>query len=212
MMNDSMKVGNYKIYLNGQELPENRMVNIEEVVFEDEISLAAMFTIKFNIIDFFKGAWQGIDLETFKLGDVVKIVMGFDMLKEMMIGEITALEPTFDHPAFMIIRGYDRLYKLRFGTKRRSFNKIKDSDLAAKMASEVGLTSSVETTQTVFPYLCQNNQTNYDFLLDRAKRLNYEIMVDDKKLIFRKSQENSPPILTLEYEIDLNFFRENLKL
>ncbi len=211
MTNDLVQVGNFKLYLNGQELPENTMLNIEELVFEDEINLPAMFTLKFNIVDFFKGAWQGIDLETFKLGDVVKIVMGFDTLKEMMNGEIAALEPTFDHPAFMIIRGYDRLYKLRFGTKRRSFNKIKDSDLAAKMASEAGLTSSVETTKTVFPYLFQNNQTNYDFLLARAKRLNYEIMVDDKKLIFRESKEDSPPILTLEYEIDLKKFSGKLK-
>jgi len=211
MANDSVKVGNFKLYLNGKELPENKMLNIEELVFEDEINLPAMFTIKFNIIDFFKGAWQGIDLETFKLGDVVKVAMGFDKLKDMMTGEIAALEPTFDHPAFMIIRGYDRLYKLRFGTKRRSFNKIKDSDLAAKMASEAGLSGNAEATKTVFPYLFQNNQTNYDFLLDRAKRINYEIMADDKKLIFRKSKQDSAPIQELEYDINLSKFSVKLK-
>lgn len=211
MSTESIKVGNFRIYLNGTELPESTLICIEGIAYEDEINLPAMFTIKYNIIDFFKGAWRGIDLETFRLGDVIKLSMGFDNLKDMMTGEIASIEPTFDHPAFMIIRGYDRLYKLRFGTKIRSFNNVKDSDVASKIASEVNLSPDVEGTGTMFPYLFQNNQTNYDFILSRAKRIDYEIMVDDKRFIFRKSKEARSPVLTMEYETDLTRFSAKLK-
>jgi len=81
---------------------------------------------------------------------------------------------------------------------------MKDSDIVAKIASESGLTPQVEETKTVQSYLFQNNQSNYDFLLERAERLGYEVAVQEKKLLFRPSQAGKGAEITLEYGVDLD--------
>jgi phage protein D len=130
---------------------------------------------------------------------------------EMMTGEITSLDLTFEDHSFMEIRGYDRLHRLRFGTMRRSFKDMKDSDIASSIASELSLTPNVEDTGTVYPHVFQNNQTNYEFLLERSKRIGYEMFVDDRTFIYRKSQEDKKPDFILEYGVDLQSFFVQIK-
>lgn len=211
MANNGILIANYTVALNGTELSNELMAAIQGINLEEEINLPTMFTLKFNIVDFANGNWRGIDLDVFKPGDSVKIKMGMDSLKEMMTGEIAALDLTFGEHSIMEIRGFDKLYRLKFGTRRRSFKDMKDSDIASSLASEGGLSAQVDDTGTVHPYLFQNNMSNYDFLLDRAKRIGYEILNDDKTFIFRKSQENKAPGMTLEYGLDLDSFTIQLK-
>lgn len=204
-------VPSFRLLLNGSEFTDDFKIAVEGVTFEDEINLPSMFTIKFNIVDFENGTWRGIDLKTFKPGDEIKVFMGMDNTIEMMTGEITSLDLTFWDYSFMEIRGYDRLHRLRFGTSRRSFKDMKDSDIATSIASEIGLSPQVDDTGTVYPYIFQNNQTNYEFLLERAGRIGCEILADNKMFVFRKSQEDKSPELTLQYGIDLQSFSLQLK-
>lgn len=208
MEDNTVSAASFRLSLNGSELSQDLMPAVEGITVEDEINLPAMFTIKFNIVDFENGTWRGIDLNTFRVGDEIKVFMGMDSTVEMMTGEITSLDLTFANYSFMEIRGYDRLHRLRFGTKRRSFKDMKDSDVASSVASEIGLNPQVDDSGTMNPYIFQNNQSDYEFLLDRAKRIGYEMFADDKTFIFRKPHENKSPELRLEYGIDL----ENLIL
>ena len=211
-MEDSIVgVPNFKLLMQGNELPDNLRAAIDGVTFEDEINLPAMFTVKCNIVDFEGGDWRGIDLAAFKPGDEMKVFMGLDKTTAMMTGEMTSLDLNFKDYSYMEIRGYDRLHRLRFGTKRRSFKDMKDSDIASSITSEVGLSPDVEDTGTIYPYVFQNNQTNFEFLLERARRIGYEMLVDDKTFIFRKSQEDKSPQLTLQYGIDLQSLSLQLK-
>jgi uncharacterized protein len=211
MAEDQLNVANLKLLLNGTELSDELLVAIYGITVEDELNLPSMFTIKFNTVDFINGAWLGTDLEAFKIGDIVKVYMGIDSKVDMMTGEITSLDFTFGESCFMDIRGYDRLHRLRFGTKRRSFTNAKDSDIASSIASKISLITDIEDTVKIYPYVFQNNQSNYEFLIDRAKRIGYEILVDDKTFIFRKSQEDKSPEVTLEYGKDLKNFYMRIK-
>jgi len=213
MTNDQLiTASHFKLLVNGATLKEEYLTSIESVVVEDEINLPTLFVIRFNIHDFNKPGWQGIDLKLFKLGDVITLYMGADQHQLMLVGEITMLEPVFSSPSYMDIRGYDRMHRLRFGTYRRSFKNIKDSELVALIAADIGLTAEAEDTQITYPYLLQNNQTNYHFILERAGRIDYEISVSDKTFIFRSSQEQTKPALTLNYTIDLDKFSVRLKV
>jgi Bacteriophage probable baseplate hub protein len=210
MANDVLTT-HFRLTLNGTDFPDALSAAVEGVTVEDEINLPAMFTISFNIVDFENGRWRGIDLNTFKTGDEIKVFMGQDEAKEMMTGEITSLELTFGSHAAMEIRGYDRLHRLRLGTRRRSFKDLKDSDIASTIASEGGLTLQAEDTGTLCPYLFQNNQSNYEFLIERARRINYELLVHDRNLMFRPSQEDKSPEVSLEFGIDFEDFSVQLK-
>lgn len=211
MEEELVGVANYKIEMDGSNLPDDVAAIIESVTVEEEINLPSMFTFKFGCMDFEKGEWKGIDLGIFTLGKEIKIALGFDQTEELITGEITGLEPTFAEKSTLLVRGYDRLHRLRFGAKRRSFKDMKDSDIAKKIASETGLSPEVDNTATKYPYISQNNQSNYDFLSDRVKRIGYEMFVDAKKFIFRKSAESKAPDLTLQHALDLQSFSIKVK-
>ena len=211
MADDLTNVASFKIFLNGSELSKELFLAVNGVTVEDELNLPSMFTIKFDIVDFQKGAWRGVDLKIFNIGDSVKVLMGIERSVEMMTGEITLLDFTFGKTSLMEIRGYDRLHKFRFGTLRRSFKEMKDSEIASSIASDIHLTPSVENSETVHPNIFQNNKSNYEFLLERAKRINYEILVEDKTFIYRKSKEKETPEIILEFGKDLQSFSAQIK-
>lgn len=205
-------IPNYNIKINGSLMADDLLVAVSEVVVEDEINLPGMFTIKLRTVNFETNEWQGLDLKTIKPGDEIKVAMGMDQAEDLITGEVTALEAVFGEACYLEIRGYDRLHRLRFGAKRRSFKDMKDSDIASSIAGEAGLSAEAEDTGTVQPYLFQNNQSNYEFLLARANRLGYEMLVEDKKFIFRKSQEGKAAALTMEYAMDFRDFTARMKV
>lgn len=201
----------FKIEVDGKELPTDIMAAVESVRFEEEINMASMFVLKLSISDFEKGAWRFIELEDFKLGREVKLYMGMDSTVEMVVGEITSLEPSFGEAFSTIeIRGYDRLHRLRFGKKQRTFSDMKDSEVASRIAGDWGLSSKVDDSAITHPYLYQNNLSDLEFLLDRAKRIRYEVFVNDRTLYFRAAKENDAKSLILEYMIDFEDFSAKL--
>jgi len=197
----------FKIKVDGNDLSADAMASIESVVFEEELNTASMFVLKLATSDFEKGAWKYIDLEYFRLGSEVKLYMGMDDLVLMIVGEITSLKPSFNESLSIIeIRGYDRLHRLRFGRKRRTFMDVKDSGIVSRIAGDWGLSAKVEDTGTVHPYMYQNNQSDLEFILQRAKRIRYEVFVDDRTLHFRSPKEGDPASITLEYRVDIDDF------
>ncbi|OPX45572.1 phage late control protein Gpd [Ruminiclostridium hungatei] len=181
-------VANYKIKLNGTDFSSDLIGAVEGVTVEDEINLPAMFSIKLNMVDSKNGKWRGIDLKSFKPGDKIDLSMGLDKVEPMLSGEITSLELNLASHSILEIRGYDLLHKLRMGTRNKVFTKKKDSEIASEIAKEHGLTVQADDTKTIYPYVFQNNVSNYEFLLKRAAYLDYEVYVEDKKLFFVKSR------------------------
>lgn len=177
---------------------------VESVVVDDELSLPAMFTIKINLFDFPNPSlWSNI--ETLKPGIPVTVAMetGESKSETLVAGEIAALELEAGAEAALEVQGYDLMHRLRYGTYCRSFFMKTDSQIAAEIAAGAGLRADVENSVNKLPSVYQNNQSNYHFLLERARRLDYEMLVREKTFIFRKSRENQAPVKTLEYGIDL---------
>lgn len=207
MADEPVKVPNFKVEVDGKEVSSDIMSTIESVGFEEEINTASMFVIRLSASDLEKGSWKYLDLEEFKLGSEIKLSVGMDSVEPVMSGEVTSLEPSFGRGISTIdIRGFDRLHRLRFGKKKRTFADVKDSDIASTLAGDWGLSPEVEDTGTVHPSIYQNNLSDFEFLMERAKRIRYEVMADDKKLIFRKPRENDAASLTLEYRVGIDEF------
>jgi uncharacterized protein len=203
-LNSAIDIPVYKILLNGAQLSDDQVAAVVQVTLEEEINLPAMFSIEFNIVDFKQGQWRGIDLKTFKPGDVIELFMGMDSTDRMIVGEVATLDIHFGEYSVMEIRGYDRLRRLQMGTNSRSFLNMKDSSIATAIATDAGLICRADDTGVIHSYVFQNNQSNYDFLLERAGRLGYEIYVNDKTLSFIKSQLNNSPELELKYGFGLS--------
>jgi phage protein D len=130
----------------------------------------------------------------------------------MIVGEVTSLEPEFPEgeARAMKVHGYDLLHRFRRGRKTRSFVKMKDSDIASQIARELNLRTQVDDTQVTHEYVLQNNQTDIDFLLERARRIRYEVVIEDKTLRFRKAANDKGQVVSLEYGFTLRSFYPRL--
>lgn len=208
-----VKVANYKIKLNGSEFSPDLLNAIEAIIVEDEINLPTMFCIQINMIDIGMGKNRGLDLKTIKPGDKIEISIGVDNIENMVSGEITSISAILTKHSVVEIRGYDFLHKLRMGTRNKVFTKKKYSEIASEIAKEHGLSAQVDDSKTVYPYIFQNNQTNFEFLLKKAEYLNYDLYVENKKLFFVKSRiTKSPEVPDMTYRKEFEELNLELKV
>lgn len=210
-------ISQFFLKFNGQPAPEALMRDIIEVVVDDNLYLPDMFSIHLH-----DKALQWIDSELLAIGAPVEISAkagteqgeGADRESLLIKGEITALEPDFTtmgEPT-LLIRGYDRAHRLHRGKLTRSFLQITDSEIVSKVAQEVGLRAQTQPTRIVHDYVFQNNQTNLEFLIERARRIGFQMYVEDQTLHFRKGNEDQGQGPELEWGRNLSVFRPRLTI
>lgn len=207
------QVPDFDIVIDGQRLTAEQRVDVIDVAVTDDIAHAGMFTMTLNIWDSETQEFKWIDETLFAEGKEVEIKIGYaDQLNKLITGDITALEPEYhenDVPTLKV-RGYDKLHLSFRGRKSRSFLKMRDSDIARQIAGELGLRASADQTSEKHEYVFQNNQTDIEFLLQRARRIRYEVFVKDKTLYFRKAKNNGGKLVTLAYGDTLKSFYPRL--
>jgi phage protein D len=144
---------------------------------------------------------------SFDIGKEVQLelVNGSGTRKTLITGEVTGLMPsmTQDNDVHLQVRGYDKSHRLLRGRQTRLFNQTKDSDIAQRIAQEVGLGCNYEATQEVHQQVLQHNQTNLEFLQERAAAIGYQVGVQAQELYFLPLGE-SPSGAALE-AIDLTW-------
>jgi uncharacterized protein len=202
-----------RVRVHGQDLPAEAAGDLLAVEVHEDLDTPSMFTFRLINWDMNKLQVTWSDAALFSPGNEVEIQMGYlGQLQVLLRAEITGLEPEFnaDDMPTVTVRGYDRRHRLLRGRRSQSFLKMKDSDIAAKIASDVGLASKTDPTRVELEYVAQHNQTDLEFLQDRAARLGFEVVVDDKTLLFRARKNASHAALHLDPTIDLLDFSPRL--
>jgi len=190
----------FRIHVNGSRLQADVSAEIEQVqvVSKPDTLDSFSFTIA-NPLP--KMRWTHTpDGELFREGSSVKIAMGYvDDIQDMIEGEITQISPSFpqDGVPTVAIEGHTLLHRLQGTHNTRTFQSISDKDIVEKIAQEANLQADAEDPQVQYEYVMQPNQTDLEFLRERARLLHFEILVRDKKLIFRRSQEQESKSYTL---------------
>jgi phage protein D len=203
----------FAIAINGTPLSRATAAHVVSVTVDDDLGLPAMFSFDLAGSDDQKSNAIWPDADQFSIGGVVELKLGYlEKMDTVFVGEITALEPEFglDHLPNLTVRGYDRLHRLQRGRKTRTFTQQKDSDAAAKIAREAGLTPDVTDTKVTHEYLVQANQTDFEFLSQRAAQIGYELRIDNKKLLFGPRQNTKSARITLSLQSDLLEFHPRL--
>lgn len=203
----------FKVLVGGSELPAEAALDILDLKVSTYVEGASAFTIRFNNWNSNTQEFKHVDGNLLVEGAQVEIKVGFvDQLKSLIAGEVTALEPEFseNEAPTLKVHGYDQLHRFRRGRQTRSFVKMKDSEIAEKIARELGLRAQVEDTQIKHDYVLQSNQSDIDFLLERARRIRYEVVIKDKTLHFRKAANNQSKVITLEFGLTLKSFYPRL--
>lgn len=193
-------VPDFEVLVAGKALPLPMMAQILGVLVDDSVELPSMFALEISGSDDENEASLWLDDDTFGVGKAVEVKLGYASdLESVFKGEITALEPEFalSRLPTLTVRGYDRRHRLLRGRKTRTFVKKKDSDIASQIATESGLTGQSEDSKVTHEYIVQANQTDIEFLQERARRIQYEVVVDDKKLLFRPVAHAKSEVLTI---------------
>jgi phage protein D len=201
-----------EIFLTVDDTPtrSSEMQCLTEAVVDQHSHLPDMFTLRF-----YDSELKLLDNRKFDLTRKIKIeAVKSDGAKVTLIeGEIYALEPEFDEgmSATLVVRGYDKSYRLYRQFKSRAHQNKKDSDLAEEIARAAGLKAQVEKTSIVYDHIYQSNQSDLSFLMQRARRIGYECFVSEGKLYFRKPPSETAA-LTLTWGEDLLSFQPCMSL
>lgn len=208
---NSLLVPDFDIRVNGAPLAAETRAHVLRVEVENDVNLAGMFSFMLAGSEG-RGVGGGgagaswLDDETFPVGGAVEISLGYaDRLRTVIRGEITALEPefSFDRLPALTVRGYDRRHRLQRGRRTRTFVSQKDSDIAARVAREAGLNSDAADSRVTHDYVLQANQTDMEFLRERAARIGFEVFVDDRVLRFRPAVGDAREAAVINLEDDL---------
>jgi phage protein D len=202
------------LLINGSPVSAAVLRYVEDVLVDDSVELPSMFAFAVTSSDAQEKESPWVDNEElFSVGNVVEIRMGEeDKLTSLITGEITALEPEFvtSRLPLLYVRGYDRRHRLQRGRKTRSFVQKKDSDIVDQVGREAGLKVEMADSGSMLDYVLQANQTDWEFLCERARLTRCEVVVNDKTLSFRPVANDKSEILTLDMHNDLLEFYPRL--
>jgi phage protein D len=201
------------VLIQGKKLTSQIRADLLSVSVSEDLDAPSMFDLHLVAWNVVKQEITWIDDKLFDIGNEVEIQMGYaEEIKTVMVGEITGLEPEYtqNQLPILIVRGHDLRHHLLRGNHTKSFLKMKDSDIASDIARTRGITVKATDSKVKLEYILQQNQTDWDFLQERARRIGYEVAVENKILYFRPHQNNNAKVLTLTYGENLQEFLPRL--
>ncbi|BCJ37199.1 type IV secretion protein Rhs [Actinocatenispora thailandica] len=184
-------------------LPAAAADRIRLVAVDSHLTVPDMFEIRFRDPD---GA--ALRIAGLALGTPIQ-VWGPDTAggsHRLIAGEITTVEGSFvESSATTVVRGYTLDHRLQRARRTRTFLQQKDSEIARQVATDAGLAvGRVDATPDPVHYVVQANQTDWEFLCQRAREIGYELGVADDGFYFRRrSTVDTATPLRLRYGAEL---------
>lgn len=200
--------------LDGQPASQELLASLLEIVVDQQVRLPSMITLRLNDAEL-----KWVDSRQLDIGKSLAVSVKApgqgtrsQVSGALFTGEITALEPEYgrDGAVTLVVRGYDKLHRLHRGRQTRTFLDVTDADVVSKVAGEAGLSAKTDTTSGTHKYVVQNNQTNLEFLQERAARHGYQVFVEAGKLNFVKGTDNQGAGPTLKRGETLLHFQPRL--
>ena len=201
----------FQISINGQSVTQSIADNIVEIVVDDNLYLPDMVSLRI-----FDANLQWINSDLLKVGSVIEINVlaasqggGSGATAQIFKGEVTVLAPHFEsgNAPTLVVRGYDRSHRLHRGKKSRSYLNMTDSAIAEKIAREANLIPQVTPTTAIYDYVFQDNQSDLEFLQNRAQGIGYQIYIEDQTLHFGQIERQRTAGPTLKWGENLVEFR-----
>ncbi len=180
------------VKVGGSALGPAALSRLEEVEVETSVHVPGMVLLRF------------IDDATASILKGANITIGADIVvsssgrtsatgKDLITAEVVSVEADFGaHGVHTLVRGYEKSHRLHLARHTKTFLNMTDSDIATQIAQDGGLTvGTVDSTSVTHEHVAQVDQTDWEFLVSRAREIGYEVGVSDGKFFFRKPVEAS---------------------
>ena len=204
------------ILVEGSQLKAGVKGDLLSITVEEDLEAPGMFSLEFNSWDMKNQELTWVDDSLFDIGKKITVQMGYkNALTTLMVGEVTGLEPEFleNGEASVVVRGHDLRHRLLRGRKTQSFLDVTDNDIATTLIQKQAKLDLKVTKSTVkLPYVLQNNQTDLEFLQERANLIGYEIGVQDETIVFQPRQVSGSAIATLDRKSQQNLLEFSPRL
>jgi phage protein D len=175
----------YKIEVEGRTLDPESKGDLLEVKVTMDLENLTHFDLTVNNWDDKHLAFKYSDTTTFDLGNRLHIKLGYaGNLVSMVNGVITSMTPRFPEsgPPTIVIGGEDHMVKLKDrkpkdGEQKQFLNKL-DSEIVEIVARRNNLVPKTTQTSVVHDIVVQKNQDDAAFLMERAKRIDFDCYID----------------------------------
>lgn len=191
-----------QISINDAGLADAAMSAITELVVVQDTRGLASVELTADAWDEDARGWRLID--SVREGDAITVaVAGVDVF----VGAVTALELDLgaDEDPQVRIRGYDLRVKLARARKTVLYRDLTDSDIVSRIAQDASLAVKVATTSAVHPALLQAEQTDLEFLDQRAAALGFDVLAHTGTLVVGPPAFDAQPVATLDAADLLDF-------
>jgi len=180
---------------------------VRSITYDNNIDAADMFTLQLNNADL-----SLTDSALFDVGKSVEIHMGYTgQLQPMMLGEITAVSPSFPESGApsLSVSGYDKSQRMRHNKPpHKTFKHLNDSLIVAQIAAENGLIPMVDPSPTFRKKIDQLG-SDWALLQELADHNNFQLFVHFDKLFFH-AQRPQTQMVVLEWGRNLSGFNPRL--
>lgn len=168
---------------------ERRLVR---VVVDTHLHLPDMFELTF-----LDEEGSVLDDASIQIGTAVQVSGGApdsSSASELIEGEVTAIEAVCaELHVLTVVRGYSKAHRLQRSRTTRTFVNQTDADIARRIALGAGLQpGTIDDPGITHDHIAQVNQTDWEFLRQRAQENGYETGVSGGKFYFRKPSGPAP--------------------
>ena len=173
-----------RIEVEGKELDPKIIADVLSVTVTLELDAPASFQLTVNNWDTKNFAFKYTEGVIFDLGHRAHVELGYaDKTVALVRGVITTMSPRFPEAGSptLSITGIDSMVLLRdrkpTGSEQKQWIDKRDSDIAKDIAKRNGLAWEVEDSPLEHPIAVQKNQDDAQFLLERAKKIDFDCFI-----------------------------------
>ena len=201
----------FQIYDDGSKIQDDMKSAVISIVVDERLDQAAVCTIELSDRE-----GRLSDGKHFKLCSDLKVELGYvgTGTKTVFEGEVTGWKGAFPRrgPGTLTVIALDRFHRFRRERKQRTFKQMKDSEIVQQVAGDHGCSADTQATKVKHDYMVQFNQSDADFLLERASVNGHELWVDGKKLVFRQPKLDQGPATRIKWHENMKRFAPTLSL
>src|SRR6266404_4148731 len=175
---------NFKVEVEGRELDPEAKGDVLDVKVTMDLDNLTSFDLTINNWDDKRFAFKYSDTTIFDVGNRVHVRMGYaDDLRFMASGLISTLTPKFPESGSptLGVTGVDAMLKLRdrkpVGSDVKKFVDRTDWQIAQEIAARNHLDVKVTEKGPRQPLVVQKNQDDAQFLMERAKRIDFDCFI-----------------------------------
>jgi phage protein D len=213
----------FEVKLGGRPAGQDVIRDILSVSYKDSLQEIDSFELSINNWDADARAFKYSDRRLFDPGQRIELSMGYQgALRPILKGEITSLRPSF--PAgggsVLAVSGLNVLHRFRTRQESRTYAGVTDSDIADQIGERlrVRLETPHASDEPILEYVIQDNQYDIIFLMERARRIGYDLTVEERPsgattetvLVYRPSTAVHQPAYRLSYGKSLVEFQPEL--